>query len=129
LFFRASGQSMWPFIRDGHRLIVRPATGREIKPGDIIVYRFCGALVCHRVVKKRVLSGEVYFLARGDGTAGAPEKVYPAMVVGLVCGIVRGRRSVRWQGPVSGMFNGVILAAAPLICRFSGIISRLLRKK
>jgi signal peptidase I len=122
-FFRASGQSMWPFIRDGQRLIVKSALLSDLKPGDIIVYKADRAIVCHRVVAKRGPAGQAYCLVRGDNARGAPERVGEPMIVGLVCGTIRGTKSVRWQGAASAVMNRVVLFVAPVIARLNAVFN------
>ncbi len=48
--FRAAGQSMHPTIRDGETIVVEPIDLRDIKRGDIVLYRDLRGVIAHRVV-------------------------------------------------------------------------------
>lgn len=47
------GDSMLPLLGDGDRVIVEPVEWDEIRPGDLITYRFQEKLPTRRVVRKR----------------------------------------------------------------------------
>ncbi|MFH1504505.1 MAG: nucleotidyltransferase family protein [Candidatus Omnitrophota bacterium] len=51
-FFETSGFSMWPFIKQGQKLIIKKILPESLKIGDIILYQEDNQKVCHRLVKK-----------------------------------------------------------------------------
>lgn len=63
---RLSGFSMWPLIKPGDKLIVEHNLS-DIKLGEILVFKYQGKLVAHRVVK-RIKNGadQVVYLTKGD---------------------------------------------------------------
>jgi signal peptidase I len=128
-FFRASGQSMWPFVRDGQRLIVRAVPFPELRVGDIIVYKADAGIVCHRVVAKRGSGQQSYCFVRGDCTQGAPERVEASMIIGRVCGIVHGTKSVQWHGFTSDIANRAILFIVPVIAFISAFLNRFKKRR
>lgn len=50
--FRASGQSMEPFVRDGDRVVADRVAIPDLRPGDVILYRRgSGNAAAHRLVR------------------------------------------------------------------------------
>ena len=75
LRFRARGGSMYPFIRDGEVIIVKPAKVCEVKIGDIIFYCTSQArMVAHRVIKTCKKNGEMVLMTK-IGRASCRERV------------------------------------------------------
>ena len=60
--FQARGRSMWPTIRDGEFLHVKPIGERQLKRGDIVLFRRRGMFKAHRVIGRKRDS----VLVRGD---------------------------------------------------------------
>ncbi|HLP46892.1 MAG TPA: SPASM domain-containing protein [Candidatus Kapabacteria bacterium] len=58
------GTSMWPFLKENDRVVVRPLERRKIKNGDIIC--FGKPATCHRVIWKYKKKGRCYVLEKGD---------------------------------------------------------------
>ena len=50
-FYPVRGDSMHPLIREGDVVKVRTGPG-EFKRADVMLYRSCGRIYCHRVVRK-----------------------------------------------------------------------------
>jgi len=48
--FETSGFSMWPFIRQGERLLVKRVFPDELRRGDLVLYQQNEKLVCHRLI-------------------------------------------------------------------------------
>ena len=64
---RASGSSMYPFIRDGDLITVEPVAASQIRYADIIFFQSDeGRVVVHRVVKIRRGEGTTCMVTRGD---------------------------------------------------------------
>lgn len=93
--FRAPGDSMMPTVFDGERVTVRPIESSDIKPGDIILYRYPGSIVAHRVkrIEKRD-SGAPRLILRGDALGAPDEAVEVDQVLGRVQSVERGSRSI-----------------------------------
>ena len=83
--FRASGQSMYPAIRDGEMLDVERVELTSIQRGDVLLYRHARRPIAHRVVqicrKGNVISG---FLLCGDAKTAFDAPVEPHQVLGRV---------------------------------------------
>lgn len=93
--FRAPGNSMRPTIFDGEMITVRPVSPSDIKPGDIILYRYPGSIVAHRVVRIEKRDSDVpRFILRGDALGAPGEAVEVDQVLGKVVSVERGGRSI-----------------------------------
>jgi Peptidase S24-like len=82
------GMSMLPFLRDGDELIVAPIRWEDIRPGDILTYRFEDKFPTRRVVARAAHS----LWLRADNWPGLEYKVERADVLGRV--VARHRRGV-----------------------------------
>ncbi len=118
VFYEASGYSMWPFIRQGQRLIVKECRPDSLFPGDVVAYRQGGSLICHRLVGSRACGGKKELLVRGDMSYAQPDRIDGSCVVGKVVGVMNGTRPVSYGKYPSRALGLIILAVAPL-CAFA----------
>ncbi len=66
------GNSMKPFLREGsHQAEIAPAEGRNLKTGDVVLFRHCSRYVLHRIV---AINDERYTM-QGDGVLENTETV------------------------------------------------------
>lgn len=94
------GLSMTPLLRNGRdKAILRQATDSDIRVGEVLLFRYRGTHVLHRVVK---IEGETITFA-GDGNYKIREQATRNDVVGVMIATERasGRRiectSRRWR--------------------------------
>lgn len=80
LVVRASGLSMWPFLRPGQRVVVEPR--RPLSVGDLALVELGGSLVLHRVIG---LSGS-RLVSKGDHNPRPDPELDRAAVLGSVSG-------------------------------------------
>lgn len=118
--FRASGPSMFPFIRDGDVVTVAPLQGTRPHWGEVVACIRPGQdrLVIHRVVGRRGNS----YLVKGDAASGVDGLVQELDILGRVIRIERRGAEVRiGLGPEryviailvrSGLFPRVIFPLA-----------------
>ena len=93
--FRAPGRSMHLTIKEGEIITVQPVAPSAVKIGDIILYRFEGGVIAHRVVRiERGEDGGSRFILRGDASGVPDEPVEPSQVLGKVVSVERGGRSI-----------------------------------
>ncbi len=114
LFFETSGFSMWPFIRQGEKLVIKKVPVDDLRAGDIISYRANHQLVCHRLVKKN----RDFFYTRGDNSISSPEMITKEMFIGKVVGIIKNNRMISLTSWRNRLINSFIVIIAPLIIRF-----------
>ena len=91
---RCFGNSMQPYLRgDGSEIIVvSPFATEELAPGMIVLFRFNGNYVCHRIVSRN----EEKLLLQGDGSIKNQERITVSDVAGIIHTVIR-----RNQKPVS----------------------------
>ena len=84
---RCFGRSMQPYLRgDGEEVIIAsPFSADELIPGSIVLYRYRGNHICHRIVWR---NGDDLIM-QGDGATKKREKVQVSDVIGFIRTIVR----------------------------------------
>jgi signal peptidase I len=83
--FTAAGDSMFPAIRSGERLIVEAVDPCDLCRGDIVLARLERGLTAHRVVRIVKSAGEVAsIVTRGDNCAEDDPPFSAAQLVGRV---------------------------------------------
>jgi signal peptidase I len=80
------GTSMHPTLQMGWRVIVRPAGGADLRPGDIAVFRTEHHLTVHRLVWIERRAGGTTLVFRGDYNR-IRERVPPEAVIARVVAI------------------------------------------
>lgn len=115
--FRLKGSSMFPLIREGRdEVVICPCTEDELHPMDVVLFRYRGKHVLHRILRKEGHR----LLLQGDGSYVAREQCTTADVVGKLDEVIRpSGRSVSvtdWQWRLSGRlwrstgpFRGLLL--------------------
>jgi len=81
------GSSMQPYLRgDGKEVIVAsPFSPEELLPGTIVLFRYNGRYICHRIVGRK----EEKLLIQGDGVVKKQEKIPVSDVIGIIRTIIR----------------------------------------
>jgi signal peptidase I len=93
--FRTSGWSMQPTIREGERVTVVAVAPRDVREGNIVLYRASRRLFAHRVVAIGTTdSGTRVFTLRGDAALGCDAPVMPDQVIGRIVSV---ERNGRWR--------------------------------
>jgi len=80
--YRALGGSMSPSIKSGDILSVKP--DNRISIGDVILYKRGECFTAHRVVGKRKIEKDLFFLTKGDALRSCDGLVNPSEVLGKV---------------------------------------------
>jgi len=103
----ATGYSMFPTLRPGDKVIVRPLTKGELpKPGSVVVYKENSGFVMHRLVEIIGCdSGYVQFITRGDSMS-EPDKPWPQQkLLGVANCYKRGNREYPVKTFVPGIWR------------------------
>jgi len=96
IVFRAHGRSMWPFIRDADTLHVESVPSAQLRIGDIVLFRAAGgALLVHRIVRRRQGESGASWVTRGDALFAADAPFAAGQLLGRVACRIRRRRAVR----------------------------------
>lgn len=113
LRFRAHGNSMAPFIRNGDIILVEPKKASELRIGDIVFYRRAGGRhVAHRLIGKGGNDGSLVLTTRGDNLRHLDGSVFPEQVLGRVVRIEGQGRYLRVGGKVGLTLNRLLLYAS-----------------
>ncbi|MGH9443505.1 MAG: S24/S26 family peptidase [Thermoanaerobaculia bacterium] len=100
--FQASGESMYPTIRDGEFIEVAPlGCGREPRRGDIVLYESAGRLVCHRLVRLGGAPLFPGFVLQGDARWAGEESVLAGQALGVATAVMRNGSRRRLRGWVA----------------------------
>jgi signal peptidase I len=101
----ATGYSMFPTLRPGYRLVVKPATkGETPKIGSVVVYKDNGSLVMHRLIE--IIDDDpnnILFITRGDSML-EPDKPWPLQ---QMMGVAVSYRGVKKEHSVKTFVPGV----------------------
>jgi hypothetical protein len=119
--FSASGRSMYPTIRDGESVVVRPIDPAAVRQGDVLLYGGRRGLTAHRVVRVLAEANAARaFVLRADNGAGLDEHVEAARILGRVSQVDRGQSE---RDP--GTQGALLLARAwQGLARIRGLVGR-----
>jgi signal peptidase I len=113
LRFRAHGNSMAPFIRNGDMVLVEPKKASELRIGDIVFYRRpSGRHVAHRLISKSGNDGSLVLTTRGDNLKHLDASVFQEQVLGRVIRIEAQGRYLWVGGRVGWLLNRLLLYAS-----------------
>ncbi|MFA5117360.1 MAG: hypothetical protein WC695_00745 [Candidatus Omnitrophota bacterium] len=88
--FRAQGICMYPCVRPGDILHIEPRKAKQIKIGDIAVFRRSSHLFGHRAIDKGNKNGLEYIITRPDmARSGNDGPHFDQDILGIVSGIER----------------------------------------
>ena len=132
-FFEVKGFCMWPFLRDGQKILVKKTIGPDFRTGDLVLYRADGRLFCHRLLRKEKNNGNCLFYCRPDTSSGAGESVNESTVVGKVAAVMSGNKMVNLETPFQRLHAVIILFfLAPFMAAIGKLymfLKRLLRSR
>jgi hypothetical protein len=93
--FRAPGRSMYPTIREGETITVKPILSKDVRKEDILLCRLEGSLIAHRVARiERSGDDAPHFILRDDTVGISYETVEAGQVLGRVVCVERNGRTV-----------------------------------
>lgn len=115
--FRASGDSMYPAIRNGDYLHVVPCQTSELRRGDVILAATERGLTAHRIVSISEHDGTLRVITRGDNALRSDLPVPVGDVLGRVEKVEQGT-NIRQSPPESAT-----------ITRFVAVLVRRVRSR
>ena len=130
LRFRAYGASMYPFIKNGDIVEVRPVHASAIRRGDVILCRRPDdRLLVHRVVRVRREAGRL--VTQGDAVPDADETICFEDVLGRLIAVERGNRRIDLCHPLPRLAGTLWVELSPFSRRLyrtlAAVRHRLLR--
>lgn len=93
--------SMSPTLLPGDVLRVRPASGKELRSGDVAVFLRDGKVLAHRVILSLRFGLGFFILEMGDAN-GRAARLHPKAVIGMVEAAERDGRAVRFASRAGG---------------------------
>ncbi|MBN1492828.1 MAG: S24/S26 family peptidase [Candidatus Omnitrophica bacterium] len=130
IFIDAIGFSMWPFVRQGQKLLIKKVSLKDLVIGDIILYRINDQMVCHRLIRRSLDAKKSHLYVRGDNSPSAPECITNEMLLGKVVGILKNDTMIDLTKRRYRYINRAIVELAPLLTLFKplhGIIRKKVR--
>jgi signal peptidase I len=85
----AGGYSMYPVIKPGNSIVIRPVSASDLKPGMIIAWRRDNDMVVHRLVSIYDAGGRTMYLTRGDSSPAFDDPVEFSEIAGRVEAVYR----------------------------------------
>ena len=96
LRFRARGESMNPFIRNGDILEVQPVSGDNYRRGDVLLCKLeSQRIVAHRVISIQGEKGRRSLVMKGDSAPCKDGITNYEQVLGRVVSVERGGKEIR----------------------------------
>jgi hypothetical protein len=101
--------------------------GSSLKKGDLILFRIReGYPILHRIVHTvRGKSGVIAFQTKGDALIAFDGPVLDQEILGKVCRIEKGAKSIDMETGIQRRLNYLIAVAGLLKSRFSSVLHRL----
>jgi signal peptidase I len=108
---KISGNSMFPFLRDGDTATVTPSKG-GVTAGDIVVYFAGEVLLIHRVVKARRTREGTELRTKGDSCLSLDPPVKESDLIGKAVAVRRGKTHIGFESaPLRALGFAVALAS------------------
>ncbi|MBI5305266.1 MAG: hypothetical protein HY868_24255 [Chloroflexi bacterium] len=127
--------SMLPLLAPGDAVIVQPLAARAVRVGDIIVHPVNHVWLAHRLIERRVIAGEDWFVTKGDNQPVEDRAWQPGSYEGVVGarardGRIKHLRSTRirilfqviaqcsrWQAQSAGVSRNLVRRIMRRACR------------
>lgn len=106
------GRSMFPLI--SNIILIEPATAKNIKCGDIVVYSAGEKMVAHRLVRKTIKDGKNILLTKGDTFVECSE-VLPEDVIGKVIEIEKWGIKLSLKRGTGKFLNAICSNTSPIL--------------
>lgn len=121
-WFPIQGQSMWPFLQEGDRILVAHGAS-EIRAGDVILMAYPGPadggtrLVAHRLLRRQRRGDTIIFQTKGDSRRRPDPPLPASALAGKVIAVARGGRVRRVDGPLWRALGWFLAWAGPWMYR------------
>jgi len=120
--FPTKGRSMWPFVRDNPDAVRIGRIEKEIIKGDVILFRYQGRVLLHRVCGK----DEYGYITRGDNCIACEKGIREEDVIGILTGVTR-KGSIRTPGGIGYALYKTVWCSSRLFVRLTHCAVRLRR--
>jgi len=122
----STGDSMFPYIKQGDVCRFTTCDPSRLKKGDIVLFwNLAGKLVAHRFHHYVKDKEEIFYVFKGDTNLGFDQPINKERILGKLLLIKRGKRRIYNENFVSILWGNIILSR-PI---FSGILRDYLDRK
>lgn len=97
LRFQALGNSMFPSIRSGDFITVKPVSADEISLNDVIFFQNEGKFFAHRLIEKREKQRSETFITKGDFQSQADRPIDQSQLLGKIIKVERNGNEVNFD--------------------------------
>ena len=104
---RVSGNSMYPFIKDGSIITVSHLSPKEVRIGNIGVFKLPDRLCVHRIIGVKNEKGYSFFLEKGDNFFTV-NQVSTEKLIGKVVSIQNGEKIIDLETPLRRFISSVV---------------------
>jgi signal peptidase I len=119
---------MYPTIRDGDVVQVRPVEPGEIEIGDIFLFRNSGRLFVHRLVAKSRQGDRLLLVAKGDANPRPDKQVEHGDVMGKIVEVRRRRHRRSLESSYRHRIESFLFIKFPLLGSRLATFSRTVRR-
>ncbi|MDI6723987.1 MAG: signal peptidase I [Methanobacterium sp.] len=116
--FKALGSSMFPLIKNGDLVTIKPVNPYDLSTGDIIFFEKNDSLILHRIIKEEKFKGK--FITKGDNMPIRDPAVNSNEILGKLTSIERNGKIINLDTSLNKKFGVFIV-------EFHWIINPLLR--
>ena len=103
---------MFPVIRDGDPVQVRPIRPEDLRCGSILLYRKNGRPVLHRLVRRLAGTGEL--MLTGDAALQGEDPVVESEIAGIATAVQRASRPIALDTPAQRRVGLLLYRLRPL---------------
>lgn len=122
----STGDSMYPFIKQGDICSFINCDSSQLKKGDIVLFwDLSGRLVAHRFHHREINKDETIYVFKGDTNLGLDQPVNQDRILGKLLLINRDKRKVYTQNLLAILWGKLILTVPVL----SGILRSFLDRR
>lgn len=116
ILIEVKGFCMWPFLKDGQKVLVMKIAGANLYPGDILLYRCESGLLCHRLARKEKKDGKWIFYCKPDTSLSRGEPMSESMLEGKVTAVINNDKIVSLETALARFKSILILGfLSPLL--------------
>jgi len=126
------GNSMYPHLRKGDYVTISKIPFKDIKKGDIIVFRSASKFIAHRVIKKKHTGSSFVFITKGDSCKKPDSPVNRERYFGRIEAFERKGKIYRFNTPFFRNYNvflALISPYTPIVYSFVRFFKHLFFKK
>jgi len=114
--FKVISGSMRYIFNIGDIIFVKNIPTKLIKINDIVVFKRSEKFITHRIIKKKIKNGEIFFRTRGDSNL-KPDSFFlrEDEILGKVCGIKKGEKYINIESTIGKIYSIFMMLSSRFI--------------